>query len=192
MTGRFELKNIPDNLGRRHYYFVLRDDEKIVLDGESYEDIPAVLNAIEVLRIISQDASRFFQGTADEKAYWSVTAASGQIIGALNPAFSATWRASTFDDWVRVVAAQAPVAPIVYLTSPDANEQASTMHYSSPERLDPHFTIILGWDSDILSAPEYAALVAAIGDLARTEGASGIKRVLTGTVGVDQNVGALT
>lgn len=50
-------------------------------------------------------------------------------------------------------------------------------------------SIVIAWDPGVLSAPEYADLVASIGDVAREAGAAGIERVLTESVGFGQSVG---
>ncbi len=51
---------------------------------------------------------------------------------------------------------------------------------------------VIAWHPDVLTPEEYATLVSAVGDLARSHGAAGIERVLTDTITVEIPAGVLT
>lgn len=56
-------------------------------------------------------------------------------------------------------------------------------------RVEP--TIILAWHPEVLTPGEYTTLVLALADLARANGAAGIRRVTTETVELDVGSGVL-
>jgi uncharacterized protein len=174
---------------RERFRFDLRaGNDEHVLKSETYDSKADALDGIESVRTNSQNDTRFDRRTVEDGGYYFVLkAANGEAMGTSNIYTSAA-RMEKGINWVKTTA---PSAGIIDKTR-ELDEYSQHRSNSTTRVRNATRSITLVWAPDVLSPDEYAALVVAIGDIARSEGAAGLQRILSETVGVTADVGALT